>query len=95
MEIQAYIAALVGIAVLSGVIVFLALRLRSSQRALRIGQGRAAAILDAAVDGIITIDEDGLIESFNRRRTSVRLSCGRGPGPECPTADAGTVSLRV
>jgi PAS domain S-box-containing protein len=65
MEMQAYIAALVGIAVLSGVIVFLALRLRSSQRALRIGQGRAAAILDAAVDGIITIDEDGLIESFN------------------------------
>ena len=65
MEIQAYIAALVGIAVLSGVIVFLALRLRSSRRALRIGQGRAAAILDAAVDGIITIDEDGLIESFN------------------------------
>jgi PAS domain S-box-containing protein len=65
MEMQAYIAALVGIAVLSGVIVFLALRLRSSRRALRIGQGRAAAILDAAVDGIITIDGDGLIESFN------------------------------
>jgi two-component system, sensor histidine kinase len=65
MEMQAYIAALVGIAILSGAIVFLALRLRSSRRALRIGQGRAAAILDAAVDGIITIDENGLIESFN------------------------------
>ena len=32
---------------------------------MRSAKGRAAAILDAAVDGIITIDEDGLIESFD------------------------------
>ncbi len=32
---------------------------------LRESEGKANAILDTAVDGIITIDEDGIIQSFN------------------------------
>ncbi len=41
------------------------LRLRSERRACRLAEGRASAILDAAVDGVVTIDENGLIEAFN------------------------------
>jgi two-component system sensor kinase FixL len=65
MKAQVYIAAAVGIVLLSGLIALLLLRLRSSRLALTIDQGKAAAILGAAVDGIITIDEHGVIESFN------------------------------
>ena len=40
--------------------------LRDSSRQRRWANGRAMAIFEAAVDGIITIDENGLIENFNR-----------------------------
>ena len=96
MQAQADILSVAGIAMLSAIIALLALRLRSARRASKIDQGRAAAILKAAVDGIITIDEDGLIEKLQSRlRTPVRLPCRRGPGPDCPVADAGTLSLRA
>src|SRR5512132_2440701 len=65
MQAQAYTVAVVGIAMLSGMITLVAWRLWSSRRASRIDQGKATAILAAAVDGIITIDEHGLIETFN------------------------------
>lgn len=37
----------------------------SKRRAVRTANGRTTAILAAAVDGVITIDENGKIESFN------------------------------
>jgi len=40
-------------------------RARASADALRDSEARARAILDTTVDGIITIDEHGTIESFN------------------------------
>jgi two-component system, LuxR family, sensor kinase FixL len=63
--VEALSVTLFGIAMLSGVIALLAVSLWSSRRALSIDQGKATAILAAAVDAIITIDEHGLIESFN------------------------------
>jgi two-component system, sensor histidine kinase len=65
MEIHAYTVALFGIVMLGGLSTLLALRLRSSRRASTIAQNKSTAILAAAVDGIITIDEHGLIKSFN------------------------------
>jgi PAS domain-containing protein len=64
-EVEAYTVALFGIAMLGGLSALLALRLSSLRRASRIDQGKTTAILAAAVDGIITIDEHGLIKSFN------------------------------
>jgi PAS domain S-box len=43
----------------------LAMSLLSRRRALRRADGRTTAILAAAVDGVITIDENGKIERFN------------------------------
>src|SRR3954468_20509657 len=40
--------------------------LAERQTALREAEAKWAAILEAAVDGIITIDEHGRIQSFNR-----------------------------
>jgi PAS domain S-box-containing protein len=57
--------AVIGIVISSAIIALLALRLWSSRRSLRIAHGKTGAILAAAVDGIITIDEHGLIKSFN------------------------------
>jgi two-component system, sensor histidine kinase len=65
MQAQAYTVAVVGVAMLSGMITLLAWRLWSARRASGIDQGKTTAILAAAVDGIITIDEHGLIETFN------------------------------
>src|SRR5688572_1141282 len=41
-------------------------QMRAMHRALGHAEAKTAAILDAAVDGIITIDENGTVESFNR-----------------------------
>jgi len=41
------------------------LELKRTQRALRFSEMRTRAVLDHAVDGIITIDDHGRIESFN------------------------------
>jgi PAS domain S-box-containing protein len=67
MELQAYAVpvAVVAFTALSGMIALLALRLRSSRRTSTIDHCKTTAILAAAVDGIITIDEHGLIETFN------------------------------
>lgn len=65
MEGQAYIIAAVGIALLGGLGVLLTASLWSSRRALKAAHGKTTAILAATVDGIITIDEHGLIEGFN------------------------------
>jgi hypothetical protein len=62
MQAQAYTVAVVGVAMLSGMITLLAWRLWSARRASGIDQGKTTAILAAAVDGIITIDEHGLIK---------------------------------
>ncbi|MBI1206222.1 MAG: PAS domain S-box protein [Azospirillum sp.] len=62
---QVQVAVLVGVALLSGVSGYLALRMGALRRALRIDRGTTAAILRAAVDGIVTIDEQGLIAGFN------------------------------
>ena len=42
-----------------------ALELKSAQQSLRFSEGRLRAILENAVDGVITIDARGTIESFN------------------------------
>ena len=44
---------------------------KSSPAALRDGEKRLRAILETAVEGIITISERGLIESFNRAAESI------------------------
>ncbi len=44
---------------------------QSSQAALRDGEERLRAILETAVEGIITINERGLIESFNRASENI------------------------
>lgn len=41
------------------------LRRRDTSRALRDAESRLSAILDAAVDGIVVIDDRGLVRSFN------------------------------
>ena len=45
--------------------------LRERERHLRDGQARLTAILDTAVDGIITIDDQGVIESANRAAVQI------------------------
>ena len=40
--------------------------LKETKKALRESEARAQAILETTVDGIITIDRDGIIESFNQ-----------------------------
>ncbi len=40
--------------------------LRRANRSVRSAEGKTSAILDAAVDGVVTIDENGRIEAFNR-----------------------------
>jgi PAS domain S-box-containing protein len=54
-----------GTLMLGGLGSLLAARLWHLRRLWRFDRGRTAAILGAAVDGIITIDERGRIESFN------------------------------
>lgn len=41
-------------------------RRRSTEDSLKISESRAGTVLDTAVDAIISIDERGIIESFNR-----------------------------
>ena len=54
----------------------------ATQDALRESQGRIQAILDTAVDAIITIDEHGIVESANTGSgTAVRLSARRPDRP--------------
>jgi diguanylate cyclase (GGDEF)-like protein/PAS domain S-box-containing protein len=48
---------------------------RSLNAALRDSEARAHAVLQSVADGIVTVDEDGLIESFNR---SARALFGYG-----------------
>jgi len=57
--------ALIGITILAGLAVVLAVSLWASRRALRMANGRTTEILAAAVDGMITIDERGIVESLN------------------------------
>jgi PAS domain S-box-containing protein len=45
---------------------FFGLRLRWSRRTTRAAEGKTSAILDAAVDGVITIDENGIVEAYNK-----------------------------
>jgi PAS domain S-box-containing protein len=52
---------------------FFLLGWRRARRATRTAEGKTAAILDAAVDGVITIDENGFIEAFNK--AAERIFC--------------------
>jgi PAS domain S-box-containing protein len=64
-QAQALLLAIIGIAILSVVVALLALRVWSLRRALRIAHAKTTAILGAAVDGIITIDQRGAILTAN------------------------------
>ena len=55
-----------GVAGFAALSTYAVARIRFLQRGLRNAEGKTTAILDAAVDGIVTIDERGVIESFNR-----------------------------
>lgn len=52
--------------VLATALVTVLLPLREARRASRRTEDKTRAILDAAVDGVVTIDENGLIETFNK-----------------------------
>ena len=60
-----YWAAAATLAAVAGWLV-LGLRLRAARRHGRWAEGKASAILEAAVDGVVTIDENGNIESINK-----------------------------
>ena len=54
------------------------------EQALRDGEARLKAILNSAVDGIVTINERGIMEEVNpAARIDLRLRARRDAGPEC------------
>lgn len=66
MEWLVIVSVMAGAIGLVAVSAYFTVRVRLLQQALRNSNGKTTAILDAAVDGIVTIDERGVIESFNR-----------------------------